>query len=898
MKEIYTEKKEEVVARYSSDIKNGLSEEKVLARREKYGRNEFKKKKKENIFLRILAQFKDVSIIILLVAAALSLALAIKDGHGYVEPAVIFIIIAMNIALALYQEYSAEKSLEALSKLSSPHCRVLREGKVKEIETSDVVPGDILILKSGDLVPADCRLVKSDSFSVDESSLTGESEPVKKDADKSFDEEVTLGDRINMAYSSCLVMTGNAVAIATEIGMNTEVGKIAKYLNEKKKIKSPLQIRLNKISKAISMIAVMSAIVLFVLGFLPSHSEGLEFWDRVMVAITLAVAAVPETLSLIVTMILTKGVKRMVAKNALIVKLQSVETLGSVSVICSDKTGTLTMNKMTIKKLYVLDEEAINEDDPFTDNYKMMLDYLVLCSNTTIGKDDNGNEKIIGDSTETAIIALAKEKKVDIDKIRKEYKRVKEIPFSSDRKLMSVIVKDPKGGYIAITKGAFDRLHYVNREDRNYQHKLELVHNFFANQALRVISLGYRHFDKLPKTLDEKSIEEDLNFMGFIGIIDPARPEATKAIACAKKAGIKTVMITGDHATTAGAIARELGIINGKDGIITGKDLSMMSDDQLAENIELYSVYARVTPEDKIRIVKARQSRGEVVAMTGDGVNDAPALKAADVGIAMGINGTEVSKNAADMILTDDNFATIIEAVHEGRNVFSNIRKLIYFLLVCNMSEVLMMLLSQFFNRPLILSPTMLLLINVVGDGIPGLALANEISDPRIMERKPIERNESFLGGGLLEVIITQIFVFAAASLAAFYIGWKVGLDGQAASEDIGRTMAFIVTGWTSILHVLTVRSRKSLFKYRFKDNPQIYISVVAMLVLFAGFTLIPGMNSALGFSYMGLFHRLITIALSLLPIVVAEYGKFWDFIKLRSMERNKVEEFRSYRDE
>ncbi len=883
MRENYQKRQEEILRELQVTRESGLTSSEAERRRQEYGKNVFEKQKKQKLIYMILAQFKDVSVIILLIAGILSLVMSIVEGSGFVEPVVVFAVIAMNVILAVTQERSAENALEALSSLSSPICRVVRDGAVREMDPAMLVPGDIILFKMGDLVPADARLLASESLAVDESSLTGESVPAEKDASALFEGEMPLGDRVNSVFSGCLVTGGNGVAVVTETGMQTQIGKIAGFLKDTKQKKTPLQTRLDKVGKAISGLAVISAIALLVVGLLQGHG----LWHMALVAVTLAVAAVPETLSLIVTLILTQGAKKMAAKNALIRQMQAVETLGSTSVICSDKTGTLTMNKMTVKRLWVYGSGPAGDEAVLSEAQAAFLENLCLACVATVGKDDGGQERIFGDPTETAIVRLAMEKGIDYEHLGEKFEKVGEIPFSSSRKMMTAAVKLPDGGYRILTKGAFDRLPIV-RKEYAYGKELEEMHDAFAHDALRVIALASKRVDELPQ--DPAQWEKDLTFEGFVGIIDPARPEAAAAIAKAKAAGIRTVMITGDHAATAGAIARELGIITANEGIITGQQLQKLSDEEFAESIEFYSVYARVSPEDKIRIVKAWQARGEVVAMTGDGVNDAPALKAADVGVAMGINGTEVSKSAAKMILMDDKFSTIIEAVAEGRNIFSNIRKLVYFLLVCNISEIIVMLFAQFMNWPLPLSPIMLLIINVLGDGIPGMALAKEESDRRIMNRKPISRSESFFGGGLMEVIIRQTVVFAIVSLAAFYIGYNLdfGIAGVSA-EAAGMTMSFLVTGWTSILHVLTVRSRKNMYKYRFKDNPQLYISCAVMFVIFALLALIPPVASAIGLARLSGIQWLIVIGLTLIPTLVAEYGKMWDAIKSRTAEKNRV---------
>jgi len=597
---------------------------------------------------------------------------------------------------------------------------------------------------------------------------------------------------------------------------------------------------------------------------------------------------------LIVTLTLTHGVKKMVAKNALIRKLQAVETLGSTSVICSDKTGTLTQNKMSIKRLWMYGSA------PFKDNEiqnKEQLEFVhkyIMASNATI----ESSGEIVGDPTETAIMRLCLSKGIDPSAVRCGCERVAEIPFSSARKMMTVVLKKPDGKYLVLTKGAFDRIPFI-KKDHNHIHELDEVHNAFAEDALRVITLASKEIDELPPKDKLESVETNLNFEGFIGIIDPPRPEVAAAIARAKYAGIRTVMITGDHAATATAIARELGIIAAKEGVITGSELAKLTDDELFESVEFYSVYARVTPEDKIRIVSAWQRNGAVVSMTGDGVNDAPALKAADVGVAMGITGTDVSKGASDMVLTDDNFTTIVEAITEGRNVFSNIRKLIYFLLVCNMSEIVIVLFAVFIWELSPVTPIMLLIVNVLGDGIPGMALAKEKSDDRMMSRRPINRNESFFGGGLMEVIIRQTIVCSIVVLIGYYMGSHMSFGnviidrttdaGLASAHLVGQTMAFLILGWTSVIHIFTVRSRKSIFRVSPKENPQLTLSALGLFILIAAFAAIPYVNEALDMVKMDIYHWLIALGLSLIPTLVAEYGKFWDNYKFNSIEKNRV---------
>jgi len=885
MDNYYNKDTETVLKEFTTDREKGLTADEAGERQSKFGPNKFAEKKKESLVLQILNQIKDVAVIILLIAAGLSFALALREGEGFIEPIVIIAIVIMNIILAITQERGAEKALEALSVLNSPDCFVIRNGVKQEIDTVLVVPGDIIVLKSGDMVPADARILECESFAVDEASLTGESEPSEKITDTLSKENAPLGDRLNMVFSGCLAVNGHAKAVVTATGMNTQIGKIAGYLNHTKKNKTPLQLRLAKLGKTISTIAIVAAFTLFAIGLL----KGQEFWHLVLLAVTLAVAAVPETLALIVTLMLTNGVKKMVGKNVLIRKLQAVETLGSTSVICSDKTGTLTQNKMTIKRIWLYGGTPVSETEAGSEEHLGFLKKLLLASNVTVEQTAEGERKIIGDPTESAIMRLSLSKGLDKKELNAQYEKVAEIPFSSARKMMTVVLKKPDGRFLVLTKGAFDKIPFT-RKDRNFMEELEDVHNSFARDALRVITLASREVDALPPKEELEKLESGLVFEGFIGLIDPPRPEAAVAIARAKKAGIRTVMITGDHAETAAAIARELRIINAREGIITGEELAKLSDEEFFDSIEYYSVYARVSPSDKIRIVQAWQSRGTVVSMTGDGVNDAPALKAADVGVAMGINGTEVAKSASDMVLTDDNFATIVEAISEGRNVFANIKKLIYFLIVCNISEVIIMLFGQISGWGIPVTPMELLIINVVADGIPGLALAKEESDTRIMNRKPIDRNESFFAGGLMEVIIQQTIICSIVVLAGFYIGKFVSIhDAYAPSHMIGETMAFLILGWTSIIHILTVRSRISVFRRTLKDNPQLPLSAAVMFLALGGMVAIPPVAAVFGYARMSAAHWLITLGLSIIPILIAEYGKFWDNYKYHSAERNRV---------
>lgn len=870
---------------FNANENTGLSENEAVNRQKTYGKNEFDKLEKTSLIKDILHHLKDISTIILLLAALLSLGMALKDGHGFIEPVVIVSIVILNLVLAITQERSAEKALEALTSLNSPDCIVLRDGVQKEMDTTELVPGDIILLQLGSIVPADARLITSTNLQVDESALTGESEPSEKNADLLLQGTVPLGDQLNMVFSGCHVTSGHGVAVVTGTGMHSEMGKIAGYLNNSQKIKTPLQRRLEKVAKSISMIAIIAAVLLLVIGLL----QGESFWSMVTLAATLAVAAVPETLNLIVTLSLSQGVKNMVNKNALIRKLSAVETLGNTSVICSDKTGTLTQNLMTIEKLWIPGEEPFGAEEEFGQKEKELLTRFALASNATVQMENDGTMTIMGNPTEKAIMRLLHEKGLSKQSISEQFRLVGEIPFSSERKMMTIVLEDTSGGYIILTKGALDRLP-LNKFDEKMEEAVSHVHELFAKEALRVLALGIRHVDEMPDMDRPEEIERELTLCGLIGLIDPARPEAAQAVERAKMAGIRTIMITGDHAVTASAIAKNIGILGENEKVLTGQQLKDMSDEELCRDIHHYSVYARVSPEDKIRIVEAWQENGEVVSMTGDGVNDTPALKAADVGVSMGRTGTEVAKSASDMVLTDDNFATIIDAVSEGRNVYSNIRKTIYFLLVCNISEIVIMLVAQLRGWGIPVTPIMLLLVNVLGDGIPGLYLARERSDPRLMDREPIRRDEGFLSGGLLTVIIQQTIACSAVVLIGYYIGTFRVLPGNLGpSQAVGQTVAFLILGWTSILHLFTVRSRKSIFKRTLRDNPPVVYSTMAMIAVFSFLAAVPSVGKIFDLTAIGGYHWLIAAGLSLIPTIVAEIGKFID-------NQTNIREIREYK--
>lgn len=868
----------------------GLSQDEVLAKQAIHGKNEFAPHKKTSLFKRVLHQLKDVSTIVLLVAAALSFVLAALEGTGFVEPIVILGIVILNVVLAITQEGKAEKALDALADMNAPTCIVLREGARRGIDTAELVPGDIIVLETGNVVPADARLLESTALFSDESALTGESEPAEKDAISVLYGDIPLGDQENMVFSGCVVTAGHGIGLVTATGMDTQMGEIAGYLHDDTPMKTPLQTRLDKLGKMISWIAIAAALFLLAVGL----RGGTDIGSMLMIAISMAVAAVPETLSLIVTLSLTNGVQKMVTKNALIRKLPAVETLGSTSVICSDKTGTLTQNRMTIQKLWQCGDMPFDADSDFDGVQRQFLMTLAMASNATVETDEKGREQVLGNATEVAIMRLLRDKGWDKEDTERKRPKVAELPFSSERKRMTAISQDPQGGYTILTKGALDRLPLQKMPEAHWA-EVRQVHDAFAEDALRVIAIAYRHVDALPDSEHMEDLEQEMTLLGLIGLIDPPRPEAAEAIEKAKKAGIRTIMITGDHAATAAAIAKDIGILDEGQKVLTGTQLAQMTDRELHDTVRSYSVYARVSPEDKIRIVKAWQANGEVVAMTGDGVNDAPALKAADVGIAMGQTGTEVAKNASDMVLTDDNFATIVEAVSEGRNVYENIKKTIYFLLVCNFSEIVIMLFAQMAGWGIILAPIMLLLINLLGDGIPGLQLAKEVSDEDIMCRKPIRRDESFFTGDLLRNILRQTLACSIVSLAAFYIGAYLPVSGAVqAAVSVGQSMAFLTVGWTSILHIFHVRSSQSVFATPIRDNQALVASAVLMILVFAVLVATP-LGSIFGLTMLGATQWLIVIGLSLIPTAVRELGVLIDgnprVIDRRNQHRAKLQD-------
>lgn len=867
---LYHNKKiEDVEKELSTNIKNGITNSLANDLLQKYGQNKLKEKKNKTFFARFILQFKDVMIIILIIAAAISFVIACYEGdsHGFFEPLLILFIVILNAIIGVMQESKAEKALEALKNMSAPHARVIRDGKEKIINASDLVPGDIIKLEAGDYIPADARLIKASSLKCEESALTGESVPSEKNADAIIEENAPLGDRENMVFSGCSVTYGTAMAIVTGTGMNTEMGKIADLLESESDSQTPLQKRLSQLGKYLGIIAVIACAIIFIVGII----DGIPAIEMFMTSVSLAVSAIPEGLPAIVTVVLSIGVQRMVKKNAIIRRLPAVETLGSASVICSDKTGTLTQNRMTLKKAYVDGEYEAEEINNFnSEKVKNLLSLGTLCSDGSIIIDNN-KEEHIGDPTETSIISAAYKNGITKEELNNKFKRLGEIPFDSDRKLMTTI-NNINGKNVVIVKGAFDVL--AQRCTNGNIEKAKKINDTMSSEALRVLGIAIKEIDSIPEKLDPDKIENGLTLMGLVGMIDPPRPEVKEAVKICKKAGIKPVMITGDHIVTACAIAKELGIFSEGDKAITGAELDKMSDEELIGEVKNISVYARVSPENKIRIVKAWQKNGKVVSMTGDGVNDAPALKAADIGCAMGITGTDVAKGAADMTLTDDNFATIVDSIREGRGIYSNIRKVVGFLLGNNTGEIVTVFLAMLLWRETPLLSMQLLWINLVTDSLPAISLGMEAVEDDVMDKEPKPKDESIFAHGLGVRVIIQGLMFAALTLIGFFIGKQV--TGQSAG---GQTMAFFILSMSQVLHAFNMRSNKSLFKIRPFGNKKLNWSALISVALIAIVLFTPA-SIAFELIYLPLNMYLIAFALAAVPILVMELSKSFGLIK------------------
>ncbi|MCL2492590.1 MAG: cation-translocating P-type ATPase [Clostridiales bacterium] len=882
----------EVLEKLDTDAAQGLSPEAAQKRLEKYGPNEFEEGQKETLFRKVLHHLTDITVIILIAAAAVAAYMAATQDDGWAKVIVILAIVVINVTLGTLQESRAEKALDALKKMNSFNTTVIRGGVKMVADATELVPGDIIELSAGDVITADARLIEGSSLQVEEAALTGESEPVDKDPNAAVTgESVPLGDRLNMVYSGCLVTGGRARAVVVETAMETELGKIARMLNTTKKQKTPLQIRLTQLAKRISITALGAGVVMFLLGVLVFGNDATVM---LLAAVALGVAAVPETLPIIVTMILSHGVYNMVTKKTIIRKIPAVETVGNTSVICSDKTGTLTQNKMRIQRVWRVDRDPVAAKDPFGEGEICLLELLAACSNATIEAREDEGEHVVGDPTEIAIIRLLHDKGLTRVDVERDYPRVHELPFDSGRKRMTTVHRTPDGGFLAVTKGAFDRIPVD--WDEVLLKKATEIHDSFADQALRVIAIACKSYDGMPADLSIEALEKGMNFLGMVGMIDPPRPESQEAVALAKEAGIRTVMITGDHVGTAAAIAKEIGILTEGGRAITGAELSKMSEEELRDQVKDICVYARVSPEDKIRIVQAWQAHGEVAAMTGDGVNDAPALKAADIGVAMGITGTEVSKSAADMIITDDNFATIVDAIAEGRTSYDNVRKIVSFLLSVNFAEIAILLLGMVVSFVLLgtaegaglppITALQILLINTVCDGIPGFFLAFEKTEEGIMKRKPLSKGAGIFAAGFGWRIAQRSVMFVIFTLAAYTIGAAVRLSPAVTpSHTVGVTMAFAVLAWASIINIFNVRSTtESIFKIGFLSNKGVFFAAMGTIAFTAAVLLAPPIASVFEVDYsLSGWHWVIMIMFAALQLFVVE------LIKLAERKRARV---------
>ena len=871
----YTQGVEEVLKSLDTSI-DGLSTAQAKERLDAYGYNELDEGEKRSLLSKFIDQFKDLMIIILLVAAALSI---ITEGrHGLTDACIIFAVVVLNAAFGVYQEGQAEAAIEALKNMSSPMARVRRDGNVVEIDSRELVPGDIVLLEAGDVVPADMRLIEAASLKIEEAALTGESVPVEKDITETVEAEAGIGDRVNMCYQNSNVTYGRGTGVVTNTGMYTEVGKIADMLANADESQTPLKQSLEQLSKTLTYLIIAIALVTFLVSVFIRGEQPLE---GLMVAVALAVAAIPEGLPAIVTILLSLGTTTLAKRNAIVRKLPAVETLGSTEIIASDKTGTLTMNQMTVEKVYTNGQLQNADTELGADNTTLRI--MTFANDTKVDPDG----KLIGDPTETALVQFGLDHNFDVREVLKSEPRVAELPFDSDRKLMSTIHKETDGSYFVAVKGAPDQLlKRVTRIEINGEIRpitdadkqaILTTNKDLAKQALRVLMMAYKTTSDIP-TLESEVVESDLIFSGLVGMIDPERPEAAEAVRVAKEAGIRPIMITGDHQDTAEAIAKRLGIIDPndtEDHVFTGAELNELSDEEFQKVFKQYSVYARVSPEHKVRIVKAWQNDGKVVAMTGDGVNDAPSLKTADIGIGMGITGTEVSKGASDMVLADDNFATIIVAVEEGRKVFSNIQKSIQYLLSANMAEVFIIFFATLFGWD-VLQPVHLLWINLVTDTLPAIALGVEPAEPGIMTHKPRGRQSNFFDGGVFGAIIYQGILQTILVLAVY--GWGLVFPEhhtQGAIHADALTMAFATLGLIQLLHAFNVKSvYQSVFKVGLFRNKTFNWAIPVAFVLLMATIVVPGFNNLFHVSHLSLTQWLAVIVGSFLIVVFVELVK------------------------
>ena len=862
MKQYYNHSVEEVSKEFQTDAERGLSPDEIASRLEKYGKNMLIQKKGRPFIVMFLEQFKSFLIILLIIAAVISGVMGVRMGEGLLDTYIIMGILLLNAFIGAYQEYQAQKSMDALKKMAAPMAKVVRGGESYIVNVEDVVPGDVVVLEVGDIVPADIRITESVNMSIQESSMTGESVPVEKSPDTIAEKEVPLGDRKNMAFSSGVVTFGRGKGIVVGTGMNTEIGKIAGMLNRDSDTQTPMQVRLEKLGKVIGIASILICVVIFIIGVL----YGRDIIGMFMVAVSLAVAAIPEGLPAISTIILSMGVRRMARHNAIIRKLPSVETLGCTTVICSDKTGTLTKNQMTVV-----------EDYAVSGNIDRLVSVAVLCCDAKMVRSSDGSTTKVGDPTEIALIDLGARHGVVKDTIESQCPRMGEVAFDSSRKRMTTINRMEDGSLRANVKGGLDEILSVCDRIETADGVREITtsdivdlqkrNESMAESALRVLAMAYRPMDEVSNEMEE--VERNLIFVGMVGMIDPEREEVVGAIAECRSAGIRPVMITGDHKVTALAIAKKIGIFRDGDLAITGTDLEKLDDAYFDANVDKYSVYARIAPEQKERIVTAWQKRGEIVAMTGDGVNDAPALKKADIGVSMGITGTEVAKDASDMVLQDDNFVTIVSAVSEGRRIYDNILKTILFLLSTNLGEVILLFITSIFNMGIPLLPIHILWINLVSETFPALALSLDPAAKDVMSKSPRGKGKQFMDRGMIWRISYQGLMVTAITLTAFIIGKNQG------GEALGQTMAFASLIMAKLVHAGNLHSNtESRFKFNILDNKPLIFALLMSLVLTLAVLLIAPLMTAFEFVSMNLNQWGIIVLLALVPLVVVELFK------------------------
>ena len=858
-----TLEKNDVIRRLNTKEREGLTEEEVKIRQAKYGKNKLKDKKKESIIIKFIKQFNDFMIITLIIASIISAVISKMQGENdYVDSIIIIGIVIFNALMGVIQEAKAEKSIEALKQMTPQITKVIRNGKTTEINAEDLVKGDIVILETGNFIPADCRIIESHNLKIEESSLTGEAEPSLKEANIICKKDIPLGDMKNMAFMASTVVNGTGKAIVTETGMETKVGQIANMIIEDEAPETPLQKKLGEVGKILGIACLAICIIIFIIGLI----KKIEPIEMFMTAVGLAVAAIPEGLPAIVTIMLSIGVTKMAKRNSIIRKLPAVETLGSSNVICSDKTGTLTQNKMKVVEIKAKSK-------------KFIITMATLCTDCEINVENN-QEKVIGEPTEKAIVEEGLNIGCNKNEEEKLLPRINEIPFDSNRKMMTTIHRIGNK-YRIICKGAPDVLldkctKEILEIGENQEIKVRSLDKLkikneneqMAHKALRVIAVAFKDVTELPNKIDSNSIENNLTFVGLIGMIDPPREGVKDAVNTCKNAGIKTVMITGDHLETAKAIAKDLGILNNGEKAITGQELDKMTQEQLEKNIKEYSVFARVTPEHKVRIVKAWQRNGAVVAMTGDGVNDSPALKNANIGIAMGKNGTDVAKNAADMILTDDNFVTIVEAVKQGRNIFENIKKAVHFLIATNIGEIVTIFVGLLLGIKSPLLAIQLLWINLVTDSLPAIAIGLEKPEKDIMQRKPIDSKKGIFANGLWNKIILEGTMIGVLTLVAFSIGNKYY------TLEVARTMAFLAIGFLELIHSINVKNEKSIFESGLFENKYLVGSFILGIFIQTIVVIVPAFANVFEVVPLNLTQWIITIAISIFPIPVIELQK------------------------